>query len=308
MGTNKKIIDVLPKLLKRLSSGEGLNIPTLSKEFDIPEKTLQDNIKKYLLPLFIANVKYDKTTRNWTARKNFLSETLLSVEEIVTIAILESTSSRYGEDFVVSTESLFKRFRKRASLRIFKKIKMEKFNDEEEVSLAIVKNAIDDKMILLCDYHNKARKIYPLKIVQLEGYWYLFLWDTKDDVMKTFYFKEIENIELEGSQYEYPKTNTINRLDEAINAFFKDKDSFPIELQVHKKVSIYFRRLPLSKSQQFFPCLHKDYEKMTLNITDEMEIIPTIQRYLPYIKVLSPTSLSDTIEKNLKDYYTTELS
>ena len=207
-----------------------------------------------------------------------------------------------------STKTLFKRFRKRASLRIFKKIKMEKFNDEEEISLAIIKNAIDNRMILLLDYHSKSRKVYPLKIVQLEGYWYLFLWDNKDDIMKTFYFKDIKNIKLEGGQYAYPKTNIIDRLDEAINAFFKDKDSFPIELQVHKKVSIYFKRLPLSKSQRFFPCQHKDYEKMTLDVTSEMEIIPTIQRYLPYIKVLSPTSLSDVIEKNLKDYYTTELS
>jgi len=305
---NKNIINALPKLLRRLSNSEGLHIPTLSQELNIPEKTIQDHIKKHLVPLSIANIQFDKSTRNWTARKNFLSETLLSADEIVIINVLESVSTRYGDDFVKSTETLFKRFKKRASLRIFKKIKMEKLNSEEEISLAIVKNAIDDKMTLLCDYNSKSRVVYPLKVVLLEGYWYLFLWDEIDDVMKTFYFKGIKNIRLKNSQYEYPKTDIINRLDEAINAFFKDKDSFPIELQVHKKVSIYFKRLPLSKSQRFFPCQHKDYEKMTLDVTSEMEIIPTIQRYLPYIKVLSPTSLSDVIEKNLKDYYTTELS
>ncbi|HFU76849.1 MAG TPA: WYL domain-containing protein [Arcobacter sp.] len=150
--------------------------------------------------------------------------------------------------------------------------------------------------------------MYPLKVVLLEGYWYLFLWDIKYDVMKTFYFKDIENIKLENSLYEYPKTDIVNRLDEVINAFFKDKESFSVELQVHKKVSIYFKRLPLSKSQQFFPCQHKDYEKMILNITDEMEIIPTIQRYLPYIKVLSPDYLNDKIKENIKNYKNIELS
>lgn len=305
---NNNIINALPSLLKRLSSGEGLHIPTLSEELNIPPKTIQDHIKKHLLPLSIANIKYDNSTRNWTARKNFLSETLLSAEEMVIISILESLSTRHGIDFKASTESLFRRFKKRASLRIFKKIKMEKLNPQEETALAIVKNAIDNQMTLLCDYNGKSRIINPLKVVLLEGYWYLFLWDKKDDVMKTFYFKGIQNIELEGSQYEYPKTDIIHRLDEAINAFFKDKDSFPVELQVHKKVSIYFKRLPLSKSQQFFPCLHNDYEKMTLNITDEMEIIPTIQRYLPYIKVLSPDSLIEKVEKNLNDYYELNLT
>ena len=305
---NKKIIEELPKILQRLSNGEGLHIPTLSQELGIPEKTIQDNIKKYLSPIKIVNLQYDKTTRNWTAQQNFLSKTLLKAEEMIVMSILDSTSSRYGHNFKKDVERLFNRFRKRASLRIFKKIKMEKFNNEEETALAIIKNAIDNKSVLLLDYKNKAREVHPLKIAQLEGYWYLFLWDVKDNMMKTFYFKGISNIQLKGCNYTSSKTDITKRLDEAINAFFRDEESFPVELQVHKKVVIYFKRLPLSKSQKFFPCQHKDYEKMTLDVTSEMEIIPTIQRYLPYIKVLSPDSLNDSIIKNLQDYHNIELS
>jgi len=44
------------------------------------------------------------------------------------------------------------------------------------------------------------------------------------------------------------------------------------------------------------------------SVTDEMEIIPTIQRYLPYIKVLSPDSLNEKIEENLKNYQELNLS
>lgn len=142
---NNNIINALPSLLKRLSLGEGLHIPTLSEELSIPQSTIQDHIKKHLVPLSIANIKYDNSTRNWTARKNFLSETLLSAEEIIIISILKSLSTRHGSNFKASTEMLFRRFKKRASLRIFKKIKMEKLNLEEETALAVVKNAIDNR-------------------------------------------------------------------------------------------------------------------------------------------------------------------
>ena len=305
---NKDMIDALSKLLKRLSNGEGLNIPNLSKELSISKSTIRDYFEKYLVPLPLANIKYDPSTKNWTAKQNFLSETLLSADEMIVIKILEDSSTKYGEKFSNQTQKLFARFKKRASLRIFKKIKMEKLDKDDEKNLAIVKNSIEAKMMLSCKYNNKGRLIHPLKIVLLEGYWYLFLWDVKDDVMKKFYFKDIENLQIEGSTYKDTKKKIIIKLDEAINAYFKDKESFEVELQVHKKVSIYFKRLPISPTQKFLHCMDDDYEKVILQVTDEMEIIPTIQRYLPYIKVLSPQSLHEKIEENIKNYSNSNLS
>ncbi len=305
---NKKMIDALPKLLERLSNGEGLHIPTLVNELSVSKSTIRDYFEKYLIPLPLADIKYDRSTKNWTAKQNFLSETLLSVDEMIVIKILEESSGSFGENFSDQTRRLFARFRKRSSLRIYKKVKMEKLNERDEKNLAIIQNAIEKKKTLICVYHGKDRVINPLKIVQLEGYWYLFLWDIKDDVMKKFYFKDIQNIHIEGSTYSDTKKAIINKLDQAITAYFKDKESFEVELQVHKKVSIYLKRLPVSPTQQFFPCIDENYEKVTLQVTDNMEIIPTIQRYLPYIKVLSPASLSDEIEQNIKNYSETDLT
>ena len=50
------------------------------------------------------------------------------------------------------------------------------------------------------------------------------------------------------------------------------------------------------------------YTKLSITITDEMEIIPTIQQFLPYIKVLEPESLDKLIRQNLKNYDKTDLS
>lgn len=299
---NRDMIDALPNLLKRLSSGEGLHIPTLSQQLDIPKSTVQDHIKRYLKPIAIAGIKYDFSTRNWTAKKNFLTETLLNENELVTIQILEVTSNRYGERFLQNTQKLLNRFKQRASLKILKKVRREKLTQSDKLHLALVENAISDKLVLQCRYKNKDRIFQPLRVALLEGYWYLFLWDIKDDIMKTFYFKDIENLELEGSKFDDMKMNIIGKLDNAINAYYKDNKIIDVELQVHSKISIYFKRLPLSKSQYFTTSEDPEYETMHLTITNEMEIVPIIQQYIPFVKVLSPDSLREIVENNIKTY------
>lgn len=299
---NQNMIDALPRLLKRLSDGEGLHVPTLSKELSVPKNTVQEQIKRYLQPITIAEIKHDFTTRRWTAKKNFLSETLLSESELVTIQVLEVSSSRHGNNFVQSTKKLLQRFKKRTSLKIFKKVRREKLNNKEQTYLTLIENAISDKLVLKCRYNNKNRIFYPIKLALLEGYWYLFLWDTKDNIMKTFYFKNITNIELEGSIFDNSYTKEVGKLSNAINAYYKPNQTIDVELQVHKDIAVYFKRLPLSKSQYFAPYADLDYERMYLTITNEMEIIPVIQQYLPHIRVLSPDSLREMVEENIKTY------
>jgi predicted DNA-binding transcriptional regulator YafY len=41
---------------------------------------------------------------------------------------------------------------------------------------------------------------------------------------------------------------------------------------------------------------------MEIYITDHMEIIPTIQRFLPYIKVIEPEDLREEVMKNVREY------
>lgn len=304
---NKDMIDALPKLLKQLSDGEILHIPTLSNDLGIPSKTIQDNIKKHLVPLELAEIHFDKSVQGWVAKRGFLSETLLSEYELITMQLLETHAGRYGRPFLLSTQRLFSRFKRRASLTIFKKTKMEKIDRDDEGKLAIIKTAVTKKKVLHCRYNDRERVVYPLKIVLLEGFWYLFLWDTENDEVRTYHFKSIEAVNLQDETFVTPENKVIDHLDNAINAYFKDAELIPVRLLVHVKVSKYFKRQPLSGSQIITP-YDENYDYLDIWITDEREIIPTIQQYLPYIKVESPTSLHQTIEENIKNYSELNLS
>ncbi len=308
MKINEDMINILPILLKNLANGVSLNVASLHAQYAIPERTIRENIKKNLIPLFPDDIEYDNKTKNYYAKRNFLSDTLLSAEELVTIKLLENHSDTLGKRFNISSKRLFNRFRKRASLSIFKKTKMEKIGRDDEGKLAIIKNAILSKAVLTCRYSGKARIIHPLKIVMLEGYWYLFLWDVKDNILKKFHLKTIEALDATGEQFEQPHTNILEKLDGAINAYFKDAPPIDVELLIHKKVLRYFERQPLSPSQILSPTNDSNYTKLEIRITDEMEIIPTIQQFLPYVKAVEPASLSARIEKNLQNYSIIDLN
>lgn len=305
---NENVINALPKILRRLSNKEALCLEHLSNEFNVPISTLRENINKYIISSFPDNISFSKYTNSWISDKDFLSETLLSPEEIITMKILENNISQYGIGFEKKAKLLFNRFKRRASLQIYKKTNFEQITRESESIFAMIKHAIKNKDILSCTYNRKDRIIYPLKIVMFDGYWYVLIYQENEKIIKTFHLKSILNIENENRKYEL-NTDSINKkLDSAINAHFKDKDLILVQLDIHEKVIKYFERRPLSKNQILLPSTQKNYKKMEIYITDYMEIIPTIQQYIPYIKVISPEKLVIQIEKQNKDYYEYDLS
>lgn len=308
MRINEEMIKLLPLLLKKLSNGESLSTKQLSERYNIPQRTINDNINKHLKKIYPENIKFNKSNNVWFSNKNILSETLLGAEEIITINILEEHSKSFGKDFNTFTKILFNRFKRRTSYEIFKKTNFEKISKKDDLNFSLIKNAINSQNTLKCIYKEKDRLINPIKIVMYDGYWYLLVEDIKDNQLKTYYLKGISNIELDGKIFEFKDNNIQDKLDGAINAHFKDKKPILVELEIYKEIAKYFHRKPLSKRQNLRPSEHNDYEIMSIYITDFMEIIPTIQQFLPFIKVLSPNKLDEKIREHLNDYDTNDLS
>lgn len=305
---NENAINALPKILKRLSNQESLNLESLAQEYDTPISTLRDNINKHLVKNFSDSISFSKSTNSWVSNKDFLSQTLLTAEEIVTISILEKSTSKYGKVFEKNSKLLFDRFKKRASLQIYKKTNFEKITRKDDVNFALIKNAITHKYKLQCKYRNKLRIIYPLKIVMFDGFWYVLIYQEDEMQVKTFHLKSLENIENLNQKFELNIEDVNIKLDSAINAYFKDKDLKLIELYVHKKIIQYFERRPLSKNQIILDSEDKNYKIMQVSVTDYMEIIPTIQQFLPFIKVCSPKDLEEKVLQHIDDYGETDLS
>jgi predicted DNA-binding transcriptional regulator YafY len=299
-------INRLTHTLQLLSKGNGVSTPALVEFFGegVTKKMVQTDFKEYLLPLFVdEKIYYDYADRVYRAKNNFLVKTLFDAEELAIISIIKNKSKdKYSDDGLSQkVDVMFDKFEDELSNRLYQKSSVEKIDNFRDEIIQI-KNAIETKHIITCSYNNKNRTVYPLKILNLEGYWYLIVYEPKDDLVKTFHLNSVKNIEHTDEIYTFSQ-DIIDSFDNAITAYFKpNNEPIRVELYIDKEVSRFFERKPLNKSQHVIRKLPDKSLELEVYVTDLMEIIPTIQRFIPYVAVVEPEELKAEIVKNLEIY------
>ena len=87
----------------------------------------------------------------------------------------------------------------------------------------------------------------------------------------------------------------------------QDNKLIIVELAVHKNIINHFHMEPLCENQIISSSALSEYNILTVETVDYMEIIPTIQQFLPLIKVIMPIELDSKIRDNINNYDTQDL-
>ncbi|MCF6331519.1 MAG: WYL domain-containing protein [Sulfurimonas sp.] len=302
--TNK--ITRLTLIIERLSKGMGLSTPNLVDFFQVSNKQVQTDFKDYILNIFDDDtIYYDYSSKTYLAKTNFLTSTLFTSKELAIISIVKAkTKDKYSDDDLYEkTNMLFLQHEELLKDNIFQHASVEKI-DKFKSEIVTIKNAINTKHIVTCNYNDKVRTIYPLKIINIEGFWYLINHDTTDKKIKTFHLQSIKNIDISPKRFTFDDKGIVNKFDNCINAYFKPTAKpITVILYIDKQIVRYFERKPLNSSQRIIKKYNNGNIDLEVIISDFMEIIPTIQKYIPLIKVIEPQELSDKIEENLKNYF-----
>ena len=297
-------INRLSQILELLNKGYELSTPNLVERFGVTKKIIQTDFKDYILPLFVDDkIYYDYSSKTHKAKNNFLTKTLFSADELSIIAILKNKSKdKYSDDDLSpKVDSLFLKFEDELTNKLYQTSSIEKI-DNFKNEIIQIKNAVETKSIIKCFYNDKNREIYPLKILNLEGFWYLIIFEPIDNKIKTFHLNTIKNIEVLNTHFSFDEEK-INSFDNAISAYYKPNNApILVQLFMDKEVSRYFQRKPLNKSQRVLKIYDDESCDIELTITEYMEIIPTIQRYIPHIGVIEPQELKDRVKENIDLY------
>ena len=297
-------INRLSQILELLNKGYELSTPNLVERFGVTKKIIQTDFKDYILPLFVDDkIYYDYSSKTYKAKNNFLTKTLFSSDELSIIAILKNKSKdKYSDDDLsLKVDSLFLKFEDELTNKLYQTSSIEKI-DNFKNEIIQIKNAVETKSIIKCFYNDKNREIYPLKILNLEGFWYLIVYEPIDNKIKTFHLNTIKNIEVLNTHFSFDEEK-INSFDNAISAYYKPNNApILVQLFMDKEVSRYFMRKPLNKSQRVLKIYDDESCDIELTITEYMEIIPTIQRYIPHIGVIEPQELKTKIRENIDLY------
>lgn len=293
-----KILTRLTIILARLNDGEALSVKELAEEFNVSTKTLQRDFNERLSGFHVYQDK-----RRWKMQDGFRVEKTKSIEEQLVLDIIEKMTESIGGKFATTSHKLLSKIKNEEFNPIYTKLNIEDISDRFD-DIQIIEKAIKNKTELACSYKNEREgtfraNIQPLKIVNYEGFWYLVA--LKDNYVKKYYIKTLSNIKETIITFRVDE-NIEELLKNSINIWFKaDIEPFEVKIYADKIATKYFKRRALPT--QTIETLSQDGTmEFIVTITDEMEIIPIIKYWLPHLRVLEPSWISEMINEDLEVY------
>ena len=142
--------------------------------------------------------------------------------------------------------------------------------------------------------------VRPLKLMWVEGFWYLLALTTDDKLLK-FRLEKITSAKATNKPFKYNK-NIDKILRESTNIWFEKDRPLEVTLEVSAECAKYFKRKTYFPLQKVERELKDGRILLSCKAAKEEEILPTILHWLPHIKVVSPISLHNRIKDVLNDY------
>lgn len=295
-------IDRVTHILKKLLNKEAISTPVIADYFGVDRRTIHRDIKNRIQPLFDKPIRYDKSTRTWRVDSDLLSNNFYTVEELVLIGIIKNITKDINPKLHKKTKELFNELHKKVSDSIYKQATLEDLSTHQKEFLTL-QNAVDEHKHLLISYNGKVREVLALKIVMLESYWYFIGFDIQKNEARTYHLKSIESVKVLDQCFIPKQYPIIEKLDLAINAFFNPSQSIDVVLHLDKVAYGVINRKPLNPTQRTIQTFDDGSADIELTVTHFMEIIPTIQQWIPLIHVVEPPELEEQISENLKSYF-----
>jgi len=288
-------INTIYELLNR--SSEGMSINELSTSMNVSTKTIQRDLYEVLVEYGAV-----KNGRVWKIDKKQASDSLNPSEKII-LGILDEMAKGGGKTFYGKAHSLLAKMTQQLEQPIFTNMDSETLDDENLELFITLEKSIKTKQEVSFTYKKHIFTLKPLKLAFFDGFWYLLAFDSEDnDKFKKFHLKSISNLERKEETFSID-SDIEQRLLKANSIWFDlDKKLFDVHLLIEKDVAVYFKRKPL-KSQTIIGEDKDGSMEIVVSISNEMEILPIVFWYLPYIKVLSPDWVGDIVKKRVEKYH-----
>lgn len=274
----------------------GMTITELSKELDVSTKTIQRDLYEVLNSFGAI-----KEGRTWKIDPKLTQDNLASNEKMI-LGILDEMAKGAGGIFYSKAHSLLSQITQQLEHPIFANINGEYLEEKNIALFEQIEKAIKQKVEIKFDYENYNFYVKPLKLAFFDGFWYLLALDIKNDkeTFKKYHLKTIKNIQTLDKTFEIPQI-VEDRLRYANSVWFNLDEQFVVKLFIDKSIKKYFERKPL-RGQSINGVDRDGSIEIEIKLTHEMEIMPLIFWYIPFIKVLEPQWLADDVKERVQGY------
>ncbi|MBF7066957.1 transcriptional regulator [Campylobacter volucris] len=278
---------------KLVKSKNGLTIKELAEELNVNPKTIKRDMQGVLEEMGLV-----RNGRKWRIDTN---KDYQNQDEKIILEVLDTMAKSAGDSFYTKAHPILSKLTQNINNPIYASLDTEKLEEKDLKNFQILEKAINTKTQIVFKYENKLFQTKPLKLAFFNGFWYLLAFDMKKrEIFKKFYLKNIQNITL-TQEYFQTDENLETKLQKANSIWFSLEKTFVVRLLIEKPIRKYFERKPL-KSQIITGKDNDGSIEIELEINHEMEILPLVYYYMPYIKVLEPNFIADKVKEVVEQY------
>jgi len=283
-----------------LRQGGSYSTKELSGRFGVTQKTIQNYIKelrnsglekngtKYCFPEAFRNVDIHERVQMSTA---------------LMIALYKQAIPELKESVV----SNFRELPKELDAFLFD-INFEKIENENLFNQII--NTIMHKIAISFQYTNKENKtslknVYPLKVSNMLGYWYLMGYDLESEKIKSYYIKSISDLSnLEESFLSEEMMRVLSQETSSITSpWFSDEEK-SVLLKVTGEAMLYLKR----KNDSTLHIVEETGVYLLIKMTyyNDTEVLVFVKKWLPFIVIEDNNILKQKLQQilttSLKNY------
>ncbi len=298
---------LLLSLFKELLEGKKISLKNFALENDVNIRTAQRYIED-IEDVFSDNLLKENDlygfVSNSTLEKNILNFDKKELEIFIDLAsLLEFDISNKFDD---NTKKFVNKIQKQYSqIYMIKQNPFEKFSLKREL-LFDIKNAIKNNRYTKIVYESDKKYIFDeakiLKIIFAEGNFYVAIL-TKEVLNNGFKFLRlnfIADIKLYSNSFKKDiEVEYFLKNFQTLFSSYKEK-TYDVVIKINPSVKRFFLKKNFLPSQKIVE--NKEYLTLSFEITNDMEILPLVKKWLPNIEIVSPKSLRDKFKMELKSY------
>ncbi|GHU34062.1 transcriptional regulator [Betaproteobacteria bacterium] len=287
-----KLARRLTDILLKLNNGEQLDANRLAEEFSVHPRT----IKRDLLERF-AFLPLERNDGLFALETAYLGK--LSFRDMEHFAALAGLNGLFpGLDTQFFRELFDERLSKALNIHgpAYEDIQHRKQEFQD------LRNAISERRLVRFTYQkddaSKPVEVAPYRLINHDGVWYLAASDNGQP--KAYAFGKIRALEVLEATYTPDKALQI-LLDREDSIWLNEK-KIEVVLTVGPRIASYFKRRKLIAQQ----VIEKELEDGGLLVSGKFahpnQILPIVRYWLPHVRIVSPESWQEELEKGLADY------
>jgi len=277
-----------------LRQGGSYSTKELSERFEVTQKTIQNYVKELQQK---SGLVKDKT-------KYYFPDEFRNVdihERVqMSTALMIALYKQAIPDLKESVVSNFKELPKEHNAFLFD-INFEEI--ENEVLFNQIISAIINKLAVSFQYTNKEnvpslQNIYPLKVTNMLGYWYLVGYDLENEKIKSYYIKSINDLSfLDESYLSEQMMQELAQSTSGITSPWFCEEEKSVLLKVTGEAMLYLKR---KKDSMLTTVEETDsYLLMQMKYYNDTEVLVFVKKWLPFVTIEENDMLKEKLQKIL---------